>query len=154
MKSAGHKPKGKPKPAPKPVGRPTDYDPAFCDRVEDLGKEGYSKAEIAAELGKCRKTLDNWAAEHPDFLHALNRAKDFELAWWERQAREGLAKPGFNAAIWSKSVNGRFPAEPYRERHEVSGPNGAPIPVESKIDVSGLSTDQLRALASIKVPAE
>lgn len=34
---------------------------------------------------------------------------------------------------------------------EFSGPDGGPIPVKSTLDVSALSEDQLRALASIKV---
>ena len=34
---------------------------------------------------------------------------------------------------------------------EVSGPDGKPIQTEAKLDLSGLTVDQLRALSSIKV---
>jgi hypothetical protein len=43
------KPGGDMKPHRKP-GRPTTYDPSNIDLVLDLGRKGYSKAEIAAEL--------------------------------------------------------------------------------------------------------
>lgn len=136
----------------RPVGRPSEYDPAYCERVIELGKLGYSKAEIASDLDCSRTTLDAWAKATPPFLDALNRAKDEELAYFERHGREGMFKgAGFNATIWAKSVSGRFPAEPYRERHEIAGPDGGPIKSETVIDPSKLTAEQLRVLASIPV---
>lgn len=38
------------------------------------------------------------------------------------------------------------------ERHEHAGPDGGPIQQESKLDVSGLTVDQLRAVSAIRVP--
>lgn len=111
-----------------PRGRPTDYDPAYCERVIELGREGKSRAEIASALDCSRTTLASWEGKHPEFLNALQRAKDEELAWWEGMARKGLTQgSSFNAAIWSKSVNGRFPNEPYRERSEITGGGGVPL---------------------------
>jgi len=112
----------------RPVGRPSEYDPAFCEQVIAFGKEGYSKAEMAAGLGATRQTLDNWARANPDFLDAVQTALEFSLAWWEGKSRTGIEKGGaFNAGLWSKAMSGRFPAEPYRERQELTGPNGGPI---------------------------
>lgn len=112
----------------RPVGRPSDYDPAYCERVIELGREGKSRAEIASDLDCSRQTLANWERQHAEFLDALQRAKDEELAWWEAAARKGLTQgSSFNAAIWSKSVNGRFPNEPYRERSEITGAGGVPL---------------------------
>ncbi len=101
-----------------PAGRPTDYDPAFCDRVIELGREGKSKAQMCAEFDISRQTIDNWAAAHEEFLEALNRAMAHAQAWWESKAVEGLEKPGFNAAVWKKSMEARF-REDYTERREV-----------------------------------
>jgi len=116
------------KAATRPVGRPSEYDPAYCERVIDLGREGKSRAEIASDLNCSRTTLAAWERAHPEFLDALSRAKDEELAWWEAQARTGLNKgAAFNAAIWKQSVSGRFPNEPYRERLQVAGPGDGPI---------------------------
>jgi hypothetical protein len=102
-----------------PAGRPSKYDPAYCDKVEELGRDGCSKAEIAAELSVSRQTLDNWAAEHPEFLEALHRANDLSLAWWEKQSRTNLATTGYQAGLWKQAMSGRFPNEPYRDRQMV-----------------------------------
>lgn len=102
------------------VGRPTDYDPSFCDRVVDLGREGYSKAMIAAELGVVRQTLDNWASRHPEFVDAITRAREFSLAWWERQGHKGIWSRDFNANAYRLQMLNRFPDD-WRERVELRG---------------------------------
>lgn len=109
-----------------PAGRPTKYDPAFCDTVVELGKEGAGKAEIATELGVTRETVTEWTKAHPEFSAAVQYAHECSLAWWEQQARKNLATQGFQSSLWSKAMSGRFPAEPYRERQEVTGANGGP----------------------------
>jgi hypothetical protein len=101
------------------MGRPSKYDPAFCERVIELGREGCGKAEIADELDVSRQTLLNWSNEHPEFLDALQRAHDCSLAWWEKQARKNLSTSGYQSGLWKQAMSGRFPAEPYRERFDV-----------------------------------
>jgi hypothetical protein len=108
------------------VGRPTKYDPALCEKVIQLGREGCGKAEIADELDVSRQTLLTWAEQHDEFLDALHRAHDCSLAWWEKQARQNLATSGYQAGLWKQAMSGRFPAEPYRERQEIAGPDGGP----------------------------
>lgn len=131
----------------RPVGRPSEYDPSFCERVIDLGKDGLSPAEIAAELGHPRTTMLLWGDTHPEFLTALQHARDLSLAWWEKQAREGLEKgAAFNAGLWKHAISGRFPTEPYRERVQVTGPNDGPV----KVDLSGLTDEELTALEAIR----
>lgn len=100
------------------AGRPSDYDPAYCERVIELGKEGKSKAQMAAEFDVSRQTIDNWAAAHEEFLEALNRAMAHCQAWWEQQGQLGMLLPGFNAAVWKKSMEARF-RDDYTERREI-----------------------------------
>lgn len=139
-----------PEPEKRPVGRPSEYDEAYCHRVVVLGKEGKSRAEIASDLDCSRMTLAAWERQHPEFLYALQRAKDEELAWWEAQARKGLTMgSGFNAAIWSKSVSGRFPSEPYRERVQLTGAQDGPVRHQHAIDLSKVSDDDLSALERV-----
>jgi hypothetical protein len=38
-----------------------------------------------------------------------------------------------------------------KTQQEVSGPDGAPIKTENKVDLSGLTDEQVRAIASIKL---
>jgi hypothetical protein len=100
-----------------PAGRPTAYLPEYCERVIALGKEGKSKAQMAAEFDVARSTIDQWAEDYPEFSEAINRAMAHCQAWWEAKGQYGMETPGFNAAVWKKSVEARF-REDYTERSE------------------------------------
>ena len=116
----------------RPVGRPSTYDPAYCEQVIELGKLGKSIEQIAAFIGVGTKTIYNWKDEHPEFLHALDISKDFEQAWWEDQAHAYMVEtkegPKLNASLWSRSMAARFPKK-YREqtKTEITGADGAPL---------------------------
>jgi transposase len=98
-----------------PGGRPPDYRPEFCDRIIELGKLGYSQAQMAAELDVAKCTITYWAKVHPEFLNALERARTYSQSWWEMKAQSGLESRDFNAALWDKSVKSRF-REDYTDR--------------------------------------
>ena len=100
------------------AGRPSSYEPAYCEEVIALGKAGASKAQMAAAFDVSRQTIDNWAVANPEFLEALSRADAHAQAWWEVKGMEGMEKPGFNAAVWKKSVEARF-RDDYTERREI-----------------------------------
>ena len=116
----------------RPVGRPSLYDPKYCEEVVALGKIGKSVEAIGAILGVGTKTLYNWRDQHEDFLHALDMAKEFELQWWEDIAQthmiENKESDKINATIWSRSMAARFPKK-YREqvKQEITGADGAPF---------------------------
>jgi transposase len=123
----------------RPVGRPSLYDPKYCEEVVALGKLGKSSEAIGAILGVGTKTLYNWRDQFPEFLHALELAKEFELQWWEDIAQthmiENKESDKINASIWSRSMAARFPKK-YREsvKQEITGADG--IPLLSGIQVS------------------
>lgn len=110
------------------AGRPSDYDPAYCDKVIELGDIGASLAEMAYECGVCRNTLKNWREKHPEFLTALTRAELASQVWWEKQGRIGMTADKFNASVWSRSMAARFPDD-WREvsRKELTGQDGGPV---------------------------
>jgi transposase len=116
----------------RPVGRPSLYKPEYCEEVIALGKIGKSTEAIGAMLGVGTKTLYNWRDENPEFLHALELAKEFELQWWEDIAQthmiENKESDKINASIWSRSMAARFPKK-YREqvKQEITGADGAPF---------------------------
>ena len=115
-----------------PAGRPTDYDPAHCDRVVAMGIEGKSRAQMAAALDICYATWQNWEKAHPEFLAATTRARIHAQAYWEGRAHAGMENREFNASLWSKSMAARFPDDySDRQKHEHSGPNGGALQVET-----------------------
>jgi hypothetical protein len=117
-----------------PVGRPTSYRPEYCELVIELGRAGKSKAQMAAHIGVTRKTLDSWCDVFPEFLSAMECARDFALSWWEDQCEKGIwAGKQFNAPAWSRSMAARFPAD-YREnsRVELTGADGGPVEIDEK----------------------
>jgi len=116
----------------RPVGRPTLYDPAYCEKVIELGRIGKSVEQIAALLNVSLRTMYSWRDAHEEFLHALDDAKTYEQAWWEEQAAaymvENKESDRLNASLWSRSMAARFPKK-YREstKQEITGADGAPL---------------------------
>ncbi len=114
----------------KQIGRPSKYDPAFCARVIALGRKGFGKAEMAAELDVAYSNFDNWQKRHPEFQEAVKEAMRASQAWWERQGRLATFGKieGFNVTSYIFQMKNRFRAD-WRDRHdhELSGPDGGPI---------------------------
>lgn len=119
-------------PQKRPVGRPSLYNPAYCEQVIELGKLGKSVEQIASQLGLSLRVLYKWRDEYEEFMHALEDAKQYEQAWWEEQAHlymlETKEGPKLNASLWSRSMAARFPKK-YREsvKQEITGAEGAPL---------------------------
>lgn len=106
------KTKPKRKTARAKTGRPTDYRPEMCRRVVELGREGKSRAQIAAALDVSRQTVATWEKTHRAFLDAMSRAHDLALAWWEEQGTRGIwAGKQFNAQAYGLQMRNRFAAE-------------------------------------------
>ena len=116
----------------RPVGRPSTYDPAYCDKVIELGRLGKSIEQICFALNTPVRTLYEWRDRNPEFSQALEDAKQYEQAWWEEQAHlymlEHKDGPKLNASLWSRSMAARFPKK-YREsvKQEITGENGTPL---------------------------
>lgn len=62
------------------IGRPTEYDPTFVEELEQYlagtGREHTILPTIegfALHLDVSKKSLYNWAEQHPEFLHALDK---------------------------------------------------------------------------------
>ena len=119
-------------PTGNPVGRPSEYDPSYCEKVIELGKKGKSFEQIAMQLNVSYRTLCRWRDSVPEFCHALEEAKACEQSWWEEMAQSYMVevKDGerLNASLWSRSMAARFPKK-YSERvkQEITGENGAPL---------------------------
>ena len=124
---------------PQPGGRPTKYLPKYCKDVVEYGKLGKSRIWMCATLGIVERTMITWEEKHPEFLQAMEVAMSQSQLWWEDAGQKGMAAPGFNAAIWSRSMSARFPKS-WREKSTV---------VVEPIDLSGLPKNDLVALREI-----
>ena len=137
------KPAGDTKPRRKP-GRPTTYDPSYIELVLDLGRKGYSKAEIAAEITNgSYEQLDRWGRAQPEFREAMIRARELSLAYWEGLARSQVGNRDFNSNLYRIAMLGRFSAE-YREGKVVvehQQPSG--------VDLSKLSPEEREQLEAL-----
>lgn len=137
------------------MARPSEYDPAFCDTAVAAGRDGKSLTWLAAELDVSRECVYEWGRTHTEFSDALTRMRLLSQRWWEDAGQAGMEKAGFNSSVWSRSMAARFPDD-WREVKgtELSGKEGSPVRTEStaKLDISGLSEEQKRAVASIKLP--
>ena len=117
-------------PAKRGRGRPSSYRPEYCERVIEMGKNGYSIASMASELDVDKATILRWRDEHEEFRTALSKALVHAQHWWERTGVLGMLEggKGFNALVWKVSMQARF-REDYTERkvQEVTGANGGAV---------------------------
>lgn len=102
-----------------PAGRPTKYKPEYCNLIIEIGESGGWLSEMAEACDVHRSTMDEWAANHPEFSEALSRAKQKAQAWFEREGRFGLTADKFNSALWQKQMSARHPGE-YTEKRDIS----------------------------------
>ena len=109
-------------------GRPSEYDPKFCDLVVSLGGEGKFPVEWAAEIGVTKKCLLGWKLVHPEFCDAYDiaftKCESEHMSKSRNHANTGTGSPALIKWLGS-AVFG------YREAMDVEntliGKDGGPI---------------------------
>lgn len=130
------------------AGRKSKYDEGKLVLVEGWARDGLSEEQIAHNLAVSHETIRQWKLAHPEFLAAITHAKEIV----DREVENALLKralgynydedvatpqggvvtvtkhlpPDVKAATWW--LQNRKPAD-YRNRQEVTGPNGGPLQV-------------------------
>ncbi len=111
-------------------GRPTKYDPAYCEQVIAAGERGLSLRAFAGQLRVARSSINEWMGEHPEFAEAVEVYKSVVgLAWEERQLKfveEGGPHGASTLVIFGLK---NMAADEWRDRREVehTGADGGPI---------------------------
>lgn len=106
----------------RPVGRPSSYDPKYCDQlIEYFSEPPYKEilkkivtkdgdvvevpaieatdfksfAGFAVSIGTHRGTLNDWCNQHPEFADAYKRAKEYQEKFLTINGNKGLINPAF-----------------------------------------------------------
>lgn len=115
------------------AGRPSDYDPSYCDEAVTFLADGFSLAALAGHLNVARSTVYKWVDEHPEFSDAVKRGQAKAVLWWERANRNLAATGEGNATACVFGLKNRASDE-WRDvkATEISGPDGAPIAIQAQ----------------------
>lgn len=108
-----------------PGGRPSDYREEYCQTVIEIGKNGGSVNSMAVACDVEKKNMLNWAIDHSEFRHALNKAKQLSQDWWEKMGQQNLITENgrsLNSGVYNRSMAARFPDD-WRDnsKHEIVG---------------------------------
>lgn len=112
-------------------GRPTDYDPKYCDELVAHMASGLSYESFAGVIGVARSTLYEWE-KHQEFSDAKSIGVEKGRLFWEKRgiaAMSGSVVPGFdhkkfNVTAWIFGMKNRFG---WRDRTELSGDPEKPV---------------------------
>lgn len=121
-----------------PVGRPSKYDPKYCQEIVDffsiepyfideVGKKVVNDLPMlvafARKIGVAHDTLHEWVKVHPDFSVAYKQAKDLQERFVVLNALKGNFDSRFSI-FTLKNISG------WREKTEITGSDGGPLTIE------------------------
>lgn len=100
------------------IGRPTKYDPRYCDEIEEFMGQGFSQAAFAGKIGVNEDTIYEWKKVHPAFSEATKRGVAKSQLFWERLGLEGTTGVrDFNVVAWIFNMKNRFK---WRDRQDIT----------------------------------
>ena len=105
------------------TGRPSKYEPRFCQMAIDHMSYGASMTSFAAEIGVARSTINEWMTVHPEFSEAIKIAKAKCAAWWERLGRSGAMGGEVNPTLVIFGLK-NMAADDWREKQEIDHRSG------------------------------
>lgn len=137
-------------------GRPTRYDPSYCDLVIEDAKLGFSLSAFAGGILVSRQTITDWRKAHPEFDAACATAKVVRARFLEGGMMErDIPAPAMNARKFAL-VN--CAEEDWRAettlKHVGGDPASGDQPIRHALDISSLTPEQQAALAGVKLEGE
>jgi len=117
------------------TGRPSKYDPAFCDVAREFMVDGYSVTALAGHIGVARSSLFKWAEEHPEFSDALKSGQASAALWWEKTLRKVALTGDGNASAAIFGVKNRS-SEEWKDKRdsEIEGQDASPVRVIIQVE--------------------
>jgi len=126
--------------AKKPANK-SKYDPAMCQTMIELGKEGASQKIMWSVLGISKATAAAYKEKYPEFAEALDLALVHSQAYWERMMLANVDNKNFNTRMVEIAVRGQF-GETYKDNREIK----ADIKNEIKVDFAGEVAELIKEL--------
>lgn len=158
-------------------GRPSSYNDAYAEQALKLCRLGATDKELADFFGVSEQTINTWKVKHKKFLESLKEGKqmaDAEVA--HKLYRRAIGYSHEAVKIVANANTGQEHIVPFTEHYppdttacifwlknrrpdlwrdklqqELTGKDGGPVESTNKLDLSGLTEDQIRAIASIKI---
>lgn len=111
------------------TGRPSDYDPKYCQMLIDHMADGLSFEAFGGVVDACKSTLYVWLEKHPEFMDAKQIAIAKCRLWWEKEGKTGLWNQGnrsgsfsesksFNTGVWIFNMKNRF-KDDWRDKQDI-----------------------------------
>ena len=119
-----------------PAGRPSKYDPAFCEQVREFMSQGFSRMAAAGHIGVCYDTLRAWQDEHPEFSQAVKEGQAARTVFLERGLLQAETGPQVTSRIFA--LKNAAPEE-WRDKTETELSGG--------LKVEGIAVEFVRATA-------
>lgn len=98
------------------TGRPSKYDPKYCQEVIEYMSQGYSLTAFGGSIRVARSTLNVWMAEHPEFSEAVKVAQACRTACLEQGLLGSEVGPMVTARIFA--LKNAAPEE-WRDKREI-----------------------------------
>lgn len=83
------------------TGRPTLYQPEYCQRVVEVMGQGYDLTAFAGTIGVSRDAVYDWAERHVEFHHAVQRGKAARLYALQNKLLTTQIGVGVTASIFA-----------------------------------------------------
>jgi len=115
------------------VGRPSKYDPAFCDDVINVMATGLSLTAFAGDIGVHRGTINEWMATHPEFSEAVRVAKAKRTASLEKGMLGAESGPAVTARMFA--LKNADPEE-WREKQHVEHSGAVDVSTKEQRDAA------------------
>jgi hypothetical protein len=120
----------------------------MCDQVVEWGRQGKSRAWMAAQFDVSYQTLLNWERAHPEFFEALARAEMRSQAHWEDLGHDNIKDRDFNSSVWSRSMAARFPNH-WREKLAHVGGGKEDEPIKQELSIHAAADAFTSAIAGV-----
>jgi len=117
------------------------FEPAMCDQMIAMGKEGASQKMMWSQLGISKTTAENWRKKFPEFAEALDIALVHAQSYWETQLLANVENKNFNSRLVEIALRGQFQQD-YRETRDTK----IDAKVEVKVDFQKEINDLIAAL--------